>query len=58
MKEQFKPAMVGIDRETEHDYLSGLIVLAVTMAELSDGDVANTLLQVIDDRIIGTAPEE
>ena len=49
--------MVGIDRETEHNYLSGLIVLAVTMAELSDGDVANTLLQVIDDRIIGTAPE-
>ena len=46
----------GIDRETEHEYLSGLIVIAVTMSDLSDGDSEKALMQIVNDRIVATAP--
>ena len=46
----------GIDRETEHEYLSGLIVMAVTMSQLSDGDADKALMEIVNDRILETAP--
>jgi len=56
MKKEFTPSMVGIDRETEHEYLSGLIVMAVTMSDLSDGNADKSLMQIVNDRILATAP--
>lgn len=57
-KEQFN-AVIGIeiDRESEHNYLSALVVMAVAVGDLSDGDVGQRLLEIINDRILDTAPE-